>query len=105
MCLLSSTSPYFCLHVPALLPSGAEHRGKGSLTDVPPLPPSGAEYCGKGSLTDVLRGAKKDAAKAAALTWSRRLTMVRALRVWVGWAGWGRDGGPAWLVAWLGGQD
>jgi serine/threonine protein kinase len=35
-----------------------------------------AEYCGKGSLLDVLKGGRKSAAKAAQLTWSRRLLLV-----------------------------
>lgn len=34
------------------------------------------EYCAKGSMTDVLRIGRKDPAKAAQLTWSRRLAMA-----------------------------
>ena len=38
------------------------------------------EYCARGSLNDVLRGAKRDPAKAKLLDWTRRLNMVRAVR-------------------------
>jgi hypothetical protein len=40
-----------------------------------------AEFCAHGSLYDLLRGAAQEAELAAALTWRRRLAMVRLLRL------------------------
>ena len=34
------------------------------------------QFCGKGSLTDVLKSGKSSPAKAAQLSWTRRLNMV-----------------------------
>lgn len=68
------------VRLPAQTPSGNAYRGRQLLPHASQVPPTiVTEYCARGSLNEVLQAARRSPAKAAELSWPRRLQMVRVL--------------------------